>query len=422
MTSNTQLREKSLPILTIFACFVLNCADSSSDSTSGQRRVSEGSVEELELQVQVVSGAIRTINAQGMRARSSAPLARVTLTGESLAQGVFGVELTNLSPLSEPVPVGVTAVKGPGCEVDEDPVFILCSRAIASIGNPCGASGDCESGTTCIDSTCVTTPILTACNSLSFERSVTEPTALTAQIPLEPCRSVVVDFVPPTPTASTQFAVVGSSSLNRLESIIQNAATREAEFVVILGENLDAANVEAVDAMERRLQASPIPIIFVASPNANQVDEGQYALRRFGPHDFNFVWNQVSFVVFFTPQHKMDEAGITRLETFLRPLRRNENNQRPLLTFTHTPPIDPNGIRNLGFESRIQGSRVLSVLEAFGANALFAGRINASDFAQFGGIGVWITSARDSVLQEQRNYLWVKAEGTGDFEVSTINF
>lgn len=423
MTSSTEHREKSLSFLTIFACFALSCADSSSDSTSGQRRVSEASVSELELRAQIVSGAIRTISPEGMRARSAAPLARLTLTGDSLATGLFNVELTNLSPLAEPIPVGVTAVDSPTCESDETPVFILCSRAQGSIGNPCGAASDCEAGTTCVDSTCVATPILSACNPLNFERSLTEPTALTAEVPLEPCRSVVIDFAPPTPSTSAEFAVIGStSSLNRLDSVIRNAATRGAEFVVILGENLDAANVEAVDALERRLQASPVPIVFVASPNANQVEEGQYALRRFGPHDFNFVWNQVSFVVFFTPQHQMDEAAITRLETFLRPLRRSANNTRPLLAFTHTPPIDPDGIRNLGFESRTQGSRVLSVLDSFGTNALFAGRINASDFAQFGGIGVWITSANDSVLEDQRKYLWVSAKGEGDFEVSTINF
>lgn len=423
MMLSTEKCRRPLVISTFFLSMVTGCFQESSDITTGQRRVSRADIPESDLVVQVNAGAVRETSSESIRARSSAPSARVTLSTGPEATGDFLVEVFNLHPSSQPRILGVQGVsRTQNSACADDTALIVCAEARAAIGTPCAGSDDCADGTTCIASTCEATQRLSACDQMSAVATEAS-TEFALTLPLSPCTSTIVEFAPAETPTQAKFVVIGStSSLGKLESALSAAMDHDADFAVLLGENLDSADQSAVDGLEIRLNRTPIPVVFVASANANIIDEGEYALRLLGPHDFIFPWGPARFVTFFTGNHTVDELGLTRLDTFLRSYRRNTDSSPPVFAFTHTPPIDPNGIRNLGFTHRTQGARVLSLLNSYRASALFAGRINASDRTNFADLDLWITSAYDSVLENRREFLLVSVDADGTYSIEPRTF
>src|SRR5699024_3868244 len=76
---------------------------------------------------------------------------------------------------------------------------------------------------------------------------------------------------------------------------------------------------------------------------------------------------------------------------------------RPALVFTHTPPLDPLGLRNRGFLSPIAAARALSVLTNSSADALFVGHINDTATETIHDIDLYLTS-----VERAHESLWVE--------------
>ena len=69
-------------------------------------------------------------------------------------------------------------------------------------------------------------------------------------------------------------------------------------------------------------------------------------------------------LTFFSAEAELGQSGVVRLQSTLSQL----SDTRKKLLFTHTPPIDPLGPRDDGFESQLEGARTLSAVSGGGAH------------------------------------------------------
>ncbi len=228
-----------------------------------------------------------------------------------------------------------------------------------------------------------------------------------------PCTTVDYSLTPPAGSFDViTFAVVGSTeSVEKLSTVFDDIATQDVDFVTILGENVETTETVSVDALDRVIRNYDLPVVFVAGERSVAVEDGAYVVRRLGPHEYSFSLGPARFASFFSATRDLGQNGLTRLENVLRQASRA--NQGPFFAFTHTAPLDPNGVRDFGFRNRIEGAQTMSLLNQFDVNYLFAGRINGSDQEMFGPTEVMITSAADSSLRSANEYLLVRVDSSG---------
>jgi hypothetical protein len=279
----------------------------------------------------------------------------------------------------------------------------------------------CPSGLTCTAAVCSPTPLLDICEAPIFVRDADDPTALSFDVLSVPCVAKQYGLAPPLTPETVRFGVVGAtSSLDRMESAIKRLKDEDVDFITLTGENVESSDSSAIDALETRLSRLGVSIVYVVGEDADNVDSGQYALTRFGPHDHTFSIGSTRFAVFYSAKRELATNGFARLERYIRTLSALQlgDGAGSIIAFTHTPPMDPNGIRDLGFKNHVEGARTMSLLNQFGVRDLFAGRIPASDAGTFGDVDVWLTTSTDSLLTSVSEVLVVESKNIVGGEVT----
>ena len=123
-------------------------------------------------------------------------------------------------------------------------------------------------------------------------------------------------------------------------------------------------------------------------------DQGQLFEQNFGAFDYRWTMKDTQFVTFYSANQNLSPRGLGSLQSSLRAMQSEDQRWRlggqeeantradveatralPAFAITHTPLFDPDGPREAGFQSRLQASRVASLLSAAGVHTLFAGHI-----------------------------------------------
>lgn len=417
------LNSQHVRALLFFAIALMACGGPVSESTTGQRAISQATIEALDVQMDITSGTFRQATSDSVWARAAGPVARFRVAGGPQAAGTLPITVSNLHPQAAVTLLSVDYLDDAalsGCPNVTRRASIPCAAARAAIDTPCAAQSDCVAGLSCTAGFCTATPDLDVCVDMASSRSPEDATALSFDVDLVRCTAFQFGFEL-AGADEVRFGVVGpTSSLGRLEAAVTRLKAEEVDFVAILGENLESASTAGLESMDTRLSRLGVSIVYVVGEDADDVDSGQAALKMLGPHDHIFSLHGSRFVVFYSANRTLATNGLVRLESFLRALaaQRDAAGTGVVMALTHTPPLDPNGTRDLGFKSRTEGARVMSMLNRFGVTDLFAGRVPASDHAVFGEVDVWLTGSSDGLLRSVNEALLVTSKNVPDGEVS----
>lgn len=425
---NVNPQHLSLPLL-LATSITLSCADTAGESTTGQRAISQASIDALDLQLDITSGAFRSVATDSVWARSAGPVARFRVAAGPAAGSTISVKVSNLHSEAEVTLLAVDSLNDSaisGCPALAERTSIPCVTALAAVGDPCGAASDCPTGLECTAATCTATALLDVCDTPVFVRDSDDPTALVFDVTAAPCTAKQYGLAPAVIPETVRFGVVGAtSSLDRMETAIRRLKEEDVDFIALTGENIESSDSSAIDALETRLSRLGVSIVYVVGEDADRVNSGQYALLKFGPHDHSFSLGSTRFAVFYSAKRELADDGFARLERYVRTLNSQQlaDGSGTIIAFTHTPPMDPNGIRDLGFKNHVEGARTMSLLNEFGVRHLFAGRIPASDTGTFGDVAVWLTTSTDSLLASVSEVLVVESKNVvgGDVTVRRID-
>jgi len=170
--------------------------------------------------------------------------------------------------------------------------------------------------------------------------------------------------------------------------LVEEVSLTASEFLVLLG-NLSAGEEPRDDLarVARILATLPIPVY--ATVGYEDISDGGDRVFRelFGPTDVAFLHKQVRFLL-------LDSADAVLVTTqFDWIAAQLGQEQAGSLLFTSTPPFDPAGLRDRGFVSHREASRLVAALLRGGVGALFAGRLLSYVETAYGGMSVYITGA-----------------------------
>jgi len=186
------------------------------------------------------------------------------------------------------------------------------------------------------------------------------------------------------------FAVAGDllGDTDLLYRLVEEVSLTPSEFLLLLGNLASGQDPRGELArMARILDTLPVP--YYATVGYEDVADGGDRVFRelFGPTDVAFVHKQVRFLL-------LDSADAvlvtTQLDWLVAELAQG---QLASLLFTSTPPFDPAGLRDRGFTSHREASRLVALLLEHGVSALFAGRLLSYTATDYGGLPVHITGA-----------------------------
>jgi len=186
------------------------------------------------------------------------------------------------------------------------------------------------------------------------------------------------------------FAVAGDllGDGDLVYRLVEEVSLTASEFLVLLG-NLSAGEEPRDDLarVARILATLPIPVY--ATVGYEDISDGGDRVFRelFGPTDVAFLHKQVRFLL-------LDSADAVLVTTqFDWIAAQLGQEQAGSLLFTSTPPFDPAGLRDRGFVSHREASRLVAALLRGGVGALFAGRLLSYVETAYGGMSVYITGA-----------------------------
>jgi hypothetical protein len=346
------------------------------DPTLTQRSLGEANLVESNARIEATPALIMAVDddARSINIRMSAPAGRITLRTKARSMGNLTIRLSNIHPEST-------------------------LRLTSNLPALASASSD--------DAACPSLPSMNACETAGqCPQPVLEPlrnlTSITS-VPLNPCRIFTFELAPP-PRDQLRFAVIGAlEGPAQLNAILDDAIRREPslDFAIQLGDATDD-----LDTLADLIDRAPIP--FVMIPGEIDTAEGDAAWqRRFGPYDVRWTSSNVQFISFTSIHATLTPRGLVSLESSLRALQderaalaralnRDAPIPMPLLALTHTPPFDPEGLRDAGFRDRLEAARVTSLLNRYGAHALFAGHLHRPATLTSSQLPSYITSARSS--------------------------
>jgi hypothetical protein len=330
------------------------------------------------LEFRLSPGTIATSSEIAVEARASAPLPRF-----SLATG----------PDERTVSVTVSNVHR------DAQVRVQQIRPLSAEQMP-----DCPESADTATITCTETPQDAGCESPSMQDDSDRRAEFHVELTLPACRlvSYSVELSDQASAQPLRFAVIGrTTSLDQLGRALDRAIADDPDVVMLLGDNAQNASLNGLRELALVLRRADYPAVVLAGEDEIVEGSRRQFLQTFGPFDFRFGLKGVHLAAFFSAQAELGEDGVERLHDTLSRL----SDTRPKLLFTHTPPIDPIGPRDEGFESQIEGARTLSVLAENGVDALFTGHINDSHRDTVNGVETYLTS-----VEEAEEYLWVEVD------------
>lgn len=401
---------RRIPILVIALAVAAGCADSSPASSESQRRIGEARLQD-DLFVSLTYGAVRGFNETELVVRSASPLVSLDVEMGPEVQGPVDVELRNVhreAELRVTTAAILDATDIDGCPVVAGAEFD-CVAANEAIGEGCETSGQCPAGLRCATGTCTATNLFDVCTPPESRRLIGQETSLSFELPAEPCRRQQLETVlPEGQDEDLRFAVIGPSrDVQLISDLADEFRDEELDFVVLLGDNIDTANVDGLAELERVLILLGTPVVVVAGPRELSADNGQEFLRRFGPHDHVWSLKGNRFFAFYSAPATLGPRGLSRLETFLGQLS-DEEGDSPLIGVTHVPPFDPEEQRDSGFRNELEAAQLVSTFESRGVDQLFAGSLGTG-FERFHDLEVITTTARGTFVQRRSEWVLVES-------------
>jgi hypothetical protein len=393
-------------VMLLAALMTTHCGGESTNSAAVQRSVTEYTLPDG-TELVALSGAIRASDGQVI-SRFVAPQGRLEVTTSADATGEKSVVLDNLSPagsVSLSIVQVVTEDEVDGCGTAS--ATILCATATAAVGNSCPAEG-CPTGTICDDSNvCAATNALTRCDAQVVAGDF--PTRQRLTFSPEPCTRSIFEVAPPD-VDTVDFAVAGAGDyITVLDDLRGEVDRGEVDFVVLLGDNLSGADAQLVQQMSDFALNYPVPIVALPGEVESRITDSPRFVGRFGPGDFFFRYGPLRAFSFTSAGRHLGTRGLDRIRSLIRQARRSDEPTAdfPVFSFTHVPPVDPNGARDLGFQNEIEGARTMSLLTADGVDVLIAGHVLNADSASYGDLELLVTSAEKGFLGEELETLRV---------------
>jgi hypothetical protein len=330
------------------------------DPTSG-RIVGSGELTD-QVAIQLSPGALRSPGDAPL-AWLAVPTADITLTASADPSDTVTLPVANVSPDAT-----VTIRNIRGVTANDDPA---CNR---------------NNTTDCLQSD---DPL---CDAGTYTREA--PTRGRVEIPTPPCRRITFRLTPQAWTNSDRGATAGvvgqTSSTGPLRTAAERASDAGADFLMLLGDHADAQADHPADRLADRTDDLPVPVIVL--PGERELsDESLVDFERlFGPVDLRWRIGGIDFIAPDTSSGGLGREGLSELRSNLRPIGRSSS----LIAFTHRPPLDPDGFRNRGFTSRIEGARAVSVLSGFNTDFMVAGHLRTTIRDRLSSIPLQVVSSR----------------------------
>lgn len=412
------IRTAALALLAIL--FVgIACSGEATNSSAAQRSVAELTGADG-TNFLALSGAVRRSD-EGLIMRMVAPQGRVEVTTSPLSDPSQSMLVDNVAPegaVSLEIVQVVTDAEVEGC--GSVAATLVCETARQAVGGACGEEG-CPVGTVCNEGICAATRALDRCDAtVSDDDEI--PTRKRVEFNPERCTRSIF-FVRPPETSRVRIAVAGAGDYTSvLAELRPDAEAGEVDLLILLGDNLPDANAAAVEAMSQAVLDFPVPVVALPGETESEVTEFPRFINRFGPGDFAFSYGPLRGVAFTSVGRHLGARGLDRIRSVVRLARQDDGGSReqPLIAFTHTPPIDPNGARDQGFTSEFQGAQTISLLNELGAEAIVAGHIPASDYGRFDQLDVIVTAADGSILEDGGEILSLEVGPATELEGTTV--
>lgn len=399
----------------ILAAGATGCRSESPASAQVQRRVGEARLQEG-LSLSVTFGAVRAFSETEAVVRQASPTGQLMLESGPGVETSVRVELRNVH-LEARLAVSTVQLLS-DAEVDGCPiaggVSIDCAAATESVGQACETSGQCPGGLRCAEGTCQPSDLFDLCSTPDAPRLEGQETSLAFDVDVRPCERIRFETaLSETPGPQTvRFAVVGPTRGEELLEDLGGAfEAADVDFIVLLGDNAGSTSESALSALERTSIRLPAPVVAVAGPREIAEDNGEAFLRRFGPHDHTWTVGEIRFFAFYSALGELGPRGFDRLETFLVQLE--GDGDAPLIGVTHTPPIDPDGLREAGFRNDLEGLRVLSLLQEHGVDQLYAGSLGAGEISVHD-MDLIVTTASGPFIRREREWILVEVHPGAD--------
>ncbi len=354
----TLLVSIGLVSLSLAACQLALGGDSSSGRVVGTDQLDDG------VSLRLDPGAVRSTDAPPL-AWLSVPTATITLTSSDESPGDISLIVSNLAPngtLSIREIRPVTSSDDPDCSGENNQID--CSQSDSPL---------CERGT--------------------FESDSATRGELTIQLPT--CREFILDVTPPAFKRSDRgatMAVVGTTpDPQRLDDAARAAANSNADVLALLGDHTRRADDSPVRRLSEHTDDLPLPVVLLPGERERIDNSAVDFERTFGPVDLQWRTGGVVFNAPDTSAGGLGREGISDLRDQLSPVERSST----LAVLMHRPPLDPNGGRDRGFTSRIEGARTLSLLSDFDADALIADHLGTSVRTTLGDTPLHVVSSTD---------------------------
>jgi hypothetical protein len=214
------------------------------------------------------------------------------------------------------------------------------------------------------------------------------------EIAMPPCRRITFRLTPQSWTNSDRGATAGvvgqTASTGSLRTAAERASDAGADFLLLLGDHADRQADQPADQLANRTDDLPLPVIVL--PGERELsDESLVDFERlFGPVDLSWRIGGIDFIAPDTSGGGLGRDGLSELRGNLRPIGSSSS----LIAFTHRPPLDPDGFRNRGFTSRIEGARTVSLLAEFDTDLLVAGHLQTTTRDRLSSIPLQVVSSR----------------------------
>ncbi len=376
--------------------FLLISCQNIAETSSTQRYLGEFSSDTLNLTLSVTPGLIEDADEESkiIQARSSSGISQVSMrTGPNVSE-TLTLTLSNIHP-----------------SVELRPRVIRRLSSLDTLGATCSESLED------VDINCDDDPDNTLCSPVT-QRAMTTTTASFVLSP-QPCLETVyrLELQDALQDEPLSFVVIGSltdpNDINKIHNH-ELALGHTHDFYVILGDALQ--NKSETDVVALKRITSALNTVSVVLPGEEEIldDQGQLFESLFGSFDFRWTIKNTQFLSYYSATQNISTYGLSSIQGSLRAMQSEDQQWRvnneitleegqaralPAFAFTHTPLSDPDGLREMGLQSRLQASRVASLFSAAGLHAVFSGHILDNQHVTSSTPNAIITSSQNTRLE-----------------------
>ena len=312
--------------------------------------------------LQIAPGVVRERSADTPLVWASTPQTTVTVSSDDRDPPLTSFRMANLGPDSTLRVRSVehlTSNEQPGCDAD-DAGTIDCSTGddpLCSAGRFDQSDDPPTRGSLLVD--------LPACVKVTLALEAT----------FEPARPLRVGIVGPTYASAPLPGLIG-----RLDQA-------GADIALLTGDHVDDSESADLERLARRLAELPLPV--VVTPGERERIDGALAVfrKQLGPISLTWTMRGIQFLSFNSARQTLGDEGVSTLRRRTRDL---PDDALPRAALTHTPPLDPEGLRDRGFRSRLEAARTLSVLSKEKFRLAATGHLTGPRRAQRNDLTVYI--------------------------------